>query len=209
VRILVQRARLSFFLVIAAVLAFAVADAAVNHHVLGPLFAIATFQIAVAMAGVAALRGTPSRGRAVTVPLVVLGLVFTSGAVSDVLSSNAYATLTMSLLGALVAGALLPWGLWPQIVASAVMIGAGVTAFTLVQGLLAAVGHLVVGFATTAAASVFIADAFERSRIERFFASEALADSKAQAEEEAQVASLLVRVGETLGARLGQPDMLE
>jgi signal transduction histidine kinase len=209
VRILVERARLAFGLIVAAVLAFAVADAFVNHDVLGPLFAIAAFQIGSAVGGVVALGGTPSRARAIAVPLVVLALVFTSGAVSDVLSSNAYATLTMSLLGALVAGALLPWGLWPQAVASSVMIGAGVTAFTIVQGSLAAVGHLVVGFATTAAASVFIAYAFERSRVERFFAGEALADSKAQAEDEAQVASLLVRVGETLGARLGQPDMLE
>jgi signal transduction histidine kinase len=129
--------------------------------------------------------------------------------VSDVVSANAYPTLTMSLLAALVAGALMPWGLWPQVVAAASMIGAGVTAFAVVQGSLWAVGHLVVGFATTGAASVFIAHAFERSRIERFRASEALASSKTQAEEEAQVASVLVRVGETLGARLGQPDMLE
>jgi len=208
VRLLVERARMAFILVIAAVLAFAVADATVNGHVLGPLLAIAALQIAGAVAGVAALRGTPSHARAVAVPLVVLSLVFISGAVSDVLSSNAYATLTMSLLAALVSAAFLPWGLWPQLVAATTIIGAGVTAFTVVQGSLAAVGHLVVGFATTGAASVFIAHAFERSRLERFRASEALALSKAQAEEEAQVASVLVRVGETLGARLGQPDML-
>ena len=208
VRLLVERGRAAFILVILAILAFAGADAAVNPHTLGPLLAIAAFQMASAVAGVAALRGTPSRGRAIAVPLLVLTLVFTSGAVSDILSSNAYATLTMSLLGALMAGAFLPWGLWPQLVASAVMIGAGITAFAMVQGSLAAVGHLVVGFATTAMASVFIAHAFERSRVERFRASEALAASKAQAEEEAQVASVLVRVGETLGARLGQSDML-
>jgi hypothetical protein len=45
-------------------------------------------------------------------------LVFWSGAVSDVVSANAYPTLTMSLLAALVAGALMPWGLWPQVVAA-------------------------------------------------------------------------------------------
>jgi signal transduction histidine kinase len=209
IRLLVERSRMGFALVVAAVLAFAVADAAVNGHVLGPLLAIAAFQIAAAAVGIVALRGAPSRLRAVAVPVVVLGLVFWSGALSDVLSANAYPTLTMSLLAALVSGALMPWGLWPQVVVSASLIGAGVTAFAVVQDSLAAVGHLVVGFATTAAASVFIAHAFERSRVERFRASEALADSKAQAEEEAQVASVLVRVGETLGARLGQPDMLE
>src|SRR5262245_12341549 len=129
IRLLVERSRMAFGLVIAAVLAFAVADAAVNGHVLGPLLAIAAFQIVAAGAGVIALRGAPSRVRAVAVPVVVLSLVFWSGAVSDVLSANAYPTLTMSLLAALVASALMPWGLWPQVVAAASMIGAGVTAF--------------------------------------------------------------------------------
>ena len=167
IRLLVERSRMAFALIIAAVLAFAVADATVNGHVLGPLLAIAAFQIVSAAVGMVALRGAPSRLRAVAVPVVVLGLVFWSGAVSDVLSANAYPTLTMSLLAALVSGALMPWGLWPQVVVSASMIGAGVTAFAVVQQSLAAVGHLVVGFATTGAASVFIAHAFERSRVER------------------------------------------
>jgi signal transduction histidine kinase len=209
VRLLVERANAGFALIIAAVLAFAVADAAVNRDLLGPLLGIAVLQICAAAGGILALRGSPTRARAVTVPVVVLGVVFVSGAVSDVMSHNVYATSTMSLLGALMSAALLPWGMWPQIATSTVVIGAGVAALAVIEGSLAAVGHLVVGFATTAAASVFIAAAFERSRVERFRSSEALAVSKAQAEEEAQVASVLVRVGETLGARLGQPDMLE
>src|SRR4029077_10216233 len=88
IRLLVERSRMAFGLVIAAVLAFAVADAAVNGHVLGPLLAIAAFQIVAAGAGIVALRGAPARTRAVAVPVVVLGLVFWSGAVSDVLSAN-------------------------------------------------------------------------------------------------------------------------
>ena len=209
IRLLQERGRTGFLFIIAAVAAFAIADLAVNRDVLGPLLGIAAFQIAMAAAGLMALGGTPSRARAVAVPVVVLGSVFASGAVSDVLSKNLYATSTMSLLGSLVAAAFLPWGLWPQVAASTVMIGAAIAALAVIQGSLAAVGHLVVGFAATAAASIFIAHAFERGRIERFRASAALAASKAQAEEEAQVASVLVRVGETLGARLGQPDMLE
>src|SRR6185436_7121915 len=134
VRQLVERARAAFMLIICAVIAFAGADLAVNRHMLGPLFAIAALQIGAAAAGIGALGGSPARARAIAVPLVVLTLVFTSGAVSDVLSNNLYATLTMSLLGALVSSALLPWGVWPQLVASTVMIGAGVTAFTAVQG---------------------------------------------------------------------------
>jgi signal transduction histidine kinase len=128
--------------------------------------------------------------------------------VSDVLSHNLYATSTMSLLGCLIAGAFMPWGRVPQAVAATLMVGGGVGALAMIHGSLAAVGHLAVGFATTAGASVFLADAFERSRIERFRAGEALAASIIQAQEEAQVASVLVRVGEVLGAHLGQPDML-
>jgi signal transduction histidine kinase len=208
IALLVERGRSSLILILAAVAAFSVADIATNGHVLGPLLAIAALQIAAALAGMAALGGTPSGRRAVAVPVLVLGFVFISGAVSDVLSHNLYATSTMSLLGCLVAGAFMPWGRGPQLVAATLMVGAGVGALAVINGSLAAVGHIAVGFATTAAASVFVAHAFERSRIERFRAGEALAASIAQAQEEAQVASVLVRVGEVLGAHLGQPDML-
>jgi signal transduction histidine kinase len=88
------------------------------------------------------------------------------------------------------------------------MIVSGVSALVIIEGSVTAVGHLLVAFATTAAASVAIAHADERGRIDRFQADAALAASTAQAEEEAQVASLLVRVSEALGARLGRPDML-
>ncbi len=208
VRLLVERGRASFLLIAAAVLAFAVADVAANRHVLAPLLVIAALQVATALAGTAVLAGSPSRQLAVGVPIVVLGFVFVTGAVSDVVSHNLYATSTMSLLACLVAGAFMPWGRGPQAVAAALMSGAGVGALAMIHGSLAAVAHLAVGFATTATASVFVAHAFERSRVERFRAAEALAASIAEAREEAQVASVLVRVGEALGAHLGQPDML-
>jgi signal transduction histidine kinase len=208
-RMLVERGRVGCLLVIGAVAAFAVADLAVNAHVIAPLLAIAAFQMGTAAAGLLALRGEPSRRRAITVVVLVLGLVFASGAVSDILSDNQYATSTMSLLACLIAAAFLPWGPWPQAVASTLMVGSGVVALVATEGSIGAVGHLVVGCLTTGAASIFIAHAFERSLLERMRAGEDLAASKARAEEEAQVASVLVRVGETLGARLGQPDMLK
>ncbi|MGH7896130.1 MAG: ATP-binding protein, partial [Candidatus Binatia bacterium] len=122
---------------------------------------------------------------------------------------NLYATSTMSALGCLITAAFLPWGAWPQAVMALSLTTAGVTALAVINGSLAAVGHLAVGFSATAAASVLIAHALERGRTDRFRADAALATSKARAEEEAQVASTLVRVGEALGARLGQPDMLD
>src|SRR4030095_9130681 len=65
IRLLVERSRMAFALVIAAVLAFAVADAAVNGHVLGPLLAIAAFQIVAAGArgGARARARAPPRAR--------------------------------------------------------------------------------------------------------------------------------------------------
>jgi signal transduction histidine kinase len=209
VRLLAERGRAAFWLVIAAVVAFAVADFAVNRHVLAPLLGIAGLQVTVAATGILALRGVPSWARAVGVSIAVLGVVFASGAVSDVLSTNPYATSTMSLLGCLVSATFMPWGAWPQMIASLLMAGSGIGALAAIHGSFAAVGHLAVGAGATAAASALIAHGFDRSRRERFQASEALAASMAQAEEEAQVASVLVRVGETLGARLGQPDMLD
>jgi signal transduction histidine kinase len=208
-RLLVERGRAGFWLVIGAVAAFALADLAVNPHLIGALLVIAGLQIGVAAGGLAALSGEPSRRQAIGTVLVVLAVVFATGAVSDVLSENLYATSTMSLLGTLIAAALLPWGPWAQALAATLMIGSGIAALVVIHGSVQAVGHLVVGFATTGAASVFIAHGFERSRLERVRAGADLAASKARAEEEAQVASVLVRVGETLGAHLGQPDMLQ
>jgi signal transduction histidine kinase len=207
--ILAERCRATFMLTIAAVFAFAVADFAVNRNVLGPLLAIALFQIGAAAAGIAALRGTPSWRRATTVPVVVVTLVFGSGAVSDVLSHNLYATSTMGAAGSLIAAALLPWGAWPQALAAAAMTGGGLTGLVVMSGSLAAVGHLAAAFAATATASVMIAHAGERGRRDRFHADAALAASKAHAEDEAQMASTLVRVGEALGAHLGRADMLD
>jgi signal transduction histidine kinase len=209
VRLLAERGRAGFGLVIAAVIAFAIADLAVNRHILAPLLAIAGLQVAAAAAGIVALRGVPSRRRAIGVSITVLAVVFASGAVSDVLSTNPYATSTMSLLGCLMSAAFLPWGVWPQVLASTVMVGAGIGALAAIHGSFGAIGHLAVGAGATAAASALIAHAFDRSRAERFLASHALAASMVQAEEEAQVASVLVRVGETLGAHFGQPDMLD
>jgi signal transduction histidine kinase len=206
--ILAERCRAAFMLTIAAVFAFAVADFAVNRNVLGPLLAIALFQLGAAGAGIAALRGAPSWRRATTVPVVVVTLVFGSGAISDVLSHNLYATSTMGAAGSLIAAALLPWGAWPQALAATAMTGAGLTGLVIVSGSLATVGHLTAAFAATATASVMIAHAAERGRRDRFGADAALAASKAHAEDEAQVASTLVRVGEALGAHLGRSDML-
>src|SRR5689334_20322198 len=96
VSLLAERGRAAFALIVVAVLAFAVADVAANRDVLAPLLGIAGLQIASALAGMAALGGAPSRARAVTVPVLVLGFVFVSGTVSDVVSHNLYATSTMS-----------------------------------------------------------------------------------------------------------------
>jgi signal transduction histidine kinase len=206
---LAERCRAAFLLVIAAVVAFAAADVAVNRHVIGVLLAIGACQIAVAAAGILALRGTPSWRRASTVTVVVTTIVFATGAVSDVLSHNFYATSTMGVAGCLIGAALLPWGAWPQALAATAMTGAGLAALVVLNGSLAAVGHLAAAFAATVTASVMIAHASERARLDRFRADLALAESTTRAEDEAQVASTLVGVGEALGAHLGRPDMLD
>src|SRR6185369_8169134 len=79
-RLLVERGRAGFWLVIGAVVAFGLADFAVNPHVIAALWAIAALQIAVAAVGLAALRGEPSRRRAIGIVVAVLGVVFASGA---------------------------------------------------------------------------------------------------------------------------------
>jgi signal transduction histidine kinase len=207
-RQLAERARAGFVLIIVAVVGFAAADLAVNRHVIAPLLCIAAFQIVAAGAGVVALRGAPSWIDAVVVPIAVLGAVFVSGAVSDVISRNLYATSLMGMAASLVTASFFPWGVWPQALATTLMTGASVGGLVKIGGSFGAVGHLATGCTAIAGASVLIAHAFERGRIDRADANAALASSKADAEEEAQVASVLVRIGETLGAKLGKPDML-
>jgi len=206
---LAERARWGFLLVIGAVAAFAVADFVTHRDVIVPLLAIAVAQMAAAAIGWTTLAGTPSLRRATAVPVAVIAVVFTSGGLSDVLSSNVYATSTMAVAGSLIAAAWLPWSAIPQALAASAMLGSAIVALVVLNGSLMAVIHLTVVFVVTGAASVMIAHAFARGRRERFVAAEALAASKSEAEDEARVASLLVRVGETLGASLGQPDLLE
>src|SRR5262249_24959949 len=69
VRLIAERARAAFVLVIAAVAAFAVADLTINRDIQGSLLAIAALQIAAAGAGMVGLEGTPTRTRAIAVPL--------------------------------------------------------------------------------------------------------------------------------------------
>src|SRR5262245_16556947 len=140
--LLAERARAGFVLVMGAVGAFAIADLAVNHHVIGPLLAIAGVQVAAAALGHFVLRGTPSWRRATMVPIAVLAVVFGTGALSDVLSHNLHATSTMCVLGCLVTGTLFPWGARPQAVAAAAMTAAGITALAVIEGSLASVAHL-------------------------------------------------------------------
>jgi signal transduction histidine kinase len=208
-RQLAERARAGFALIIVAVIAFAAADLAVNRHVIAPLLWIAAFQIVTSAAGIVVLRGRPSWTDAVVVPIAVLGAVFVTGALSDVLSRNLYATSLMSMAVSLVTASFFPWGVWPQVVATTLMTGASIVALIEIGGSVGAVGHLAAGCAAIAGTSVLIAHVFERSRLDRVDAEAALASSKADAEEEAQVASVLVRIGETLGAKLGRPDMLK
>ena len=204
-----ERSRGGLCLQMAGVLAFAIADWVIHAEVFAPLLAIAAVQIAVAVVALVALRGEPTWERTVGTLLVDLGVLFGTGAVSDVISANVFGTPCMAPVVAMITASLLPWGARTQIGGVLVTAAPALAALVVIRGSVADVGHLVAGGGCALVASVLVARSFERGRAERKRVNDALAASKARAEEEAEIAALLLEVGQTLGARLRQPDMLE
>ncbi len=213
--LLAERVRAGLWITLAALLAFAVADFFLSRDLLIPLYAIALCQAGVVVAAFRALRADVSRRRAIGVALGTLTAVFWTGVVSDVLSDNTQSTSLLAGIVSMVAATLLPWGVWAQVVAALVTGLGGVAAVVAVRGL-TGLGYPAAASSTAGVASIYIAHAFERARgehrrveRERGRAEGALAAAKADAEEEAEIAACLLAVGDVLGARLGQPDMLE
>jgi signal transduction histidine kinase len=186
-----------------------IADYAVHHDAIGPLSLIAIAQEAFIGLAFLALRRVRTWRALVAVPIVALGGVFGTGVWSDVLSSNPEGTGLTALATAMITATLLPWGVGPQIVLVLVTGTCGALSVMLCNGSVASLGYATAPGSIVFLASISVAHAVERARRERVRVESALEVAKGRAEGEARVAAVLVDVGQTLSAHLGQADMMQ
>ncbi|HEY2388847.1 MAG TPA: HAMP domain-containing sensor histidine kinase [Candidatus Binatia bacterium] len=204
-----ERVRVGLWISVASLGFLWIADFAVHHDAIGPLSLITLAQEGFIALAFLALRRVRTWRALVAVPIVSLAGVFGTGVWSDVLSNNPEGTGLTALATSMITATLLPWGVGPQIVLVLVIGTCGALSVMLCNGSVASLGYATAPGSIVFLASISVAHAVERARRERVRVEHALEVAKGRAEGEARVAAVLVEVGQTLSAHLGQADMME
>jgi signal transduction histidine kinase len=144
-----------------------VTDATLDRTLLVPLLAITSFQVGCVALGFSALRRPRGRRVAAAIPILVLAGIFVSGVVSDVVTKNPLGTGLSAFVTCLISATLMPWGKWFQFATVLATAVPGALSVWLCTGSLELLGYSVGPCSILLIASVSVAGAFERARLER------------------------------------------
>lgn len=161
--LLLRRARMIPWIIIVGNAVFAAADPWLYRGQLAPLAVIKLAVVSAQIAGLAQLRGQPSRRMTVGVGLLCFAVGTAGGVVAGILTAEPFTTPLLCLAGALTTAAVVPWGGLPQ--AGAALIASVAAAVTMAQASpVASSGYPYVAIATVAILSVYVAHELGRQR---------------------------------------------
>ncbi len=161
--LLLRRTRMIPWIIIAGNVVFAAVDPWLYRDHLAPLGVTKLAVVAVQIAGLACLRGAPSRRATMAVGLVCVAAAAAGGVRAAVLTADPFTTPLLCLAGALTTAAVVPWGGLAQ--AGAALIAAAAAMGTVAQTFgVARAGYPHLAIAFVAVLSVYIARELGRQR---------------------------------------------
>ena len=162
---LVDRIRIGLWILLASNLVFAIGDLALERSLLVPLWLLKLCQVITVISAFVALRMRTGRTWTISVGLVTVAVAAAMTAASGVVTRETIPTTILGVTGVMLTGALLPWGLWPQLTTAA-MTGAAIAAnaYLVTGSALGPLHYVTFAVVVALAESAFIAYEFERRR---------------------------------------------
>jgi len=112
---LAQRTRVGLWLCLTSITLFALTDPFVYAHVLGKLYAVKAFQVAVAIAAFRVLRGPVTRRLAIVATVIAVAVFSVTTAISGIITNDSSTTPVLLIVLGMGTATLLPWGVAPQL----------------------------------------------------------------------------------------------
>jgi len=112
---LAQRTRVGLWLCLTSITLFALTDPFVYAHVLGKLYAVKAFQVAVAIAAFRVLRGPVTRRLAIVATVIAVAVFSVTTAISGIITNDSSTTPVLLIVLGMGTATLLPWGVGPQL----------------------------------------------------------------------------------------------
>ena len=166
VALLAQRARVGLWLSLTSISLFALVDPFMHRELLGTLYGIKAFMVAVTFGLFRVLRRPASRLQAVTAVLLAVAVFSVGTAASGIVTGDPATTPVLLVVLSMGTATLLPWGVYPQLVVQAIVIGCVLWNQWAVEGSVE-LSALPLALIVSSVASVYAAHAAERYQRER------------------------------------------